>query len=257
MNDGLYGYALASAYDSLNDGINHKEWADFIIECTKRFSDIPVREICETACGTGNMACELASRGYSVTASDISEEMLSAAEYKARSRDLPIRFVVQDMRHAKMYSKKDLVICLLDSMNYLTKREDILCALKSAEDCVKDGGLFVFDMNSKFKFENIYADNAYVLESDGVFCAWENDYNPNTKICHFYLSIFCEDQDGRYTRSDEVQKERMYTVKQMKNLFKETSFTLCGIFSGFDFADADEDRDERLYYILKKQGADQ
>lgn len=254
MDGELYGYALAAAYDSLNDGIQHGEWADFIEECVKRYSDIPVREICETACGTGSMACELASRGYSVTASDISEEMLSAAEYKARSRDLPIRFVLQDMRHAKMYTKKDLVICLLDSMNYLTKRDDIIMALKSAEECLKDGGLFIFDMNSKFKFENVYADNAYVLESEKVFCSWENLYNPKTKICNFYLSIFAEDDDGRYTRSDETQKEKMYTVKQMKKIFDETSFFLCGIFSDFSFTEADENSDERLYYILKKQG---
>ena len=254
MYNQLYGYALASAYDKLNDGICHSEWADFIEECIKRYSDIPVSEISEAACGTGSMAIELARRGYSVTASDISEEMLSAAEHKARVAEVPVRFVLQDMRHLKMFAQKDLALCLLDSMNYLTKREDVLQALLSTENCLRDGGLFIFDMNSKYKFENIYSDNAYVLESDGVFCSWENSYNPKTKICDFYLSIFAEQEDGRYTRSDESQKEKMYAVRQMKSIISETGFELCGIFSGFDFADPDEDRDERLYYILRKQG---
>lgn len=252
MNNKQYGYAMAGAYDLLNDGIDHIKWADFIEECIGRFSDIPVKNICETACGTGSMACELAKRGYNITASDISEDMLTSAEMKARQMNLPILFVLQDMRYTKMFSQKDLVLCLLDSMNYLTKREDIVSALESAHSCLKDGGLFIFDMNSKFKFENIYADNSYILEADDIYCGWENFYNPKTKICDFYLSIFSQDKDSKYIRCDEHQREKMYTVKQMKSIIKETGFTLCGIFGGFDFTDGDENCDERLYYILKK-----
>jgi len=252
MSDELYGYALANAYDCLNDGIDHHAWADFIEECIKRYSSIPVSEICETACGTGSMACELASRGYAVTASDISEEMLTAAENKARNRGLSIRFVLQDMRNTKMYAQKDMILCMLDSMNYLTKREDVISALKSAYNSLRDGGIFVFDMNSKFKFENIYSDNSYILESDNFYCGWENSYNPSTRICDFYLSIFMLGNDGRYTRSDEAQREKMYTVKQMKSYITEAGFELCGIFGNFDFSAADENTDERLYYVLKK-----
>ncbi len=252
MANELYGNALANTYDILNDGIDHAAWADFIEKCIEKFSDIKVSEICETACGTGLMACELARRGYSVTASDLSEEMLSVAENRARNENLPIRFVVQDMRHTRMYSKKDLVLCLLDSMNYLTKREDVANALESAKESLKDGGLFIFDMNSKFKFESIYSDNSYVLESDGVYCGWQNYYNPKTKICNFYLSIFTENEDGSYSRSDEYQREKMYTVRQMTKLIDEAGFELCGIFSGFGFEDADENCDERLYYVLKR-----
>lgn len=252
MNNKQYGSAMSNAYDVLNDGIDHNEWADFIEECVSRFSDIPVKEICETACGTGSMACELAKRGYSVTAGDLSEDMLTAAEMKARDMNLSVRFVLQDMRSAKMYSEKDLAICLLDSMNYLLKNEDIASALESAYGCIKKGGLFIFDMNSKYKFENIYADNSYILEADGIFCGWENYYNPKTKICDFYLSIFSMDKDERYTRCDEHQREKMYTLRQMTAMIKNAGFSICGVFGGFDFSNGDENSDERLYYVLKK-----
>ncbi len=254
MANELYGSGLAAVYDILNDDIDHKKWADFVEECIKRFSDIKVSEICETACGTGIMACELAKRGYSVTASDLSEDMLTIAENRARNAGLQIRFVVQDMRHTKMYSKKDLCLCMLDSLNYLTKKQDILSALQSMGDNLSDGGLLIFDMNSKYKFENIYADNSYILESDGIYCGWQNYYNPNTKICDFYLSIFTENDDGTYFRNDEYQREKMYTVRQMTSLIAQTDFDICGVFSDFDFAPADEKIHERLYYVLKKRG---
>ena len=93
-----------------------------------------------------------------------------------------------------------------------------------------------------------------MLESDGVYCGWQNYYNSGTKICDFYLSIFTENEDGSYNRSDEYQREKMYTVRQMKKLIDESDFDLCGIFSSFEFNEADENRDERLYYVLKKRG---
>ncbi len=248
-----YGMALAQAYDTLNDGIDHVAVADYILKLVRLYSDIPVADIGETACGTGNMACELSRRGYRVTASDISEDMLTVADKKARDAGLSVRFVLQDMRFAVLYSKKDLMLCLLDSMNYLLKKQDVLSALKSAYDCLKDGGLFIFDMNSRYKFETIYAQNDYVLDDDGVYCGWQNDYNENTRLCRFYLSIFCEKSDGDYTRVSEYQCERMYTVRQMESYAKEVGFTLCAVYGDRTFEWGDESRDERLYYVLKKE----
>ena len=36
-------------------------------------------------------------------------------------------------------------------------------------------------------------ENANVLESDGVLCAWQNYYNPKTRRCTFDLSFFIEE----------------------------------------------------------------
>lgn len=253
MNGALYGAALAEAYDALNDGIEYGKICDFLLACVEKHSDIPVKDIGEAACGTGSMACELARRGYHVVASDISEDMLSAADRKANAQSLPIRFVLQDLRRCVMYAQKDLFLCLLDSMNYLLTKEDILSALKSIKDCLKPGGLFIFDMNSRKKFETVYAENDYVLETPEIYCGWENDYNENSRICRFYLSIFRENPDGTYTRSDEEQREKMYTVRQMKRYIEEAGFTLCAIYGDAVMTEGDEMRDERLYYVLKKE----
>ncbi len=252
-SDSQYGSAIAVAYDALNSEIDYSAFVDFAVKCAERFSDIKTSSICEIACGTGTVACDLASRGYDVTACDISEDMLTVAENKARGAGVNVRFVLQDMRKTKMFGQKDMFICFLDSMNYLTSKEDIVCTLSSVRDNLKDGGIFVFDMNSKYKFENVYGENAYILEEDSTVCNWQNFYNPNTKLCHFYLSFFTLMPDGRYKREDEYQKERMYTVKQMKSYIEKAGFSLCGIFGGFDFSPSDENRDPRLFYVVKKE----
>lgn len=248
----IYGNTMASVYDALNDGIDTRALADFLCDIFGKYSGRKVQSICELACGTGSMATELAKRGFDVTASDISPEMLTEAEQKSRSAGADVRYVIADMRSFSLYRRADACLSLLDSMNYLTKPSDFSSALSSVYKNLENGGLFVFDINSKYKFENIYCDNAYVLESEGVLCAWQNFYSPKSKICDFYLSIFTENSDGSYTRCDEHQRERMYTLRSVKKLLSDEGFSLCGAFSDYSFAEACEEKDERLYIVAKK-----
>lgn len=248
----IYGRTLASVYDSLNDGIDTAAWADFICEIFERFHKGEIKKICEIACGTGTMATQMALRGYDVTASDLSLEMLTEAEHKSRNAGAAVRYVSADMRFFSLYTKVDAVLCLLDSMNYLVKPADFVETLASVHKNLSEGGLFIFDVNAKHKFECTYGDNAYVIENEGVLCAWQNFYNPKSKICDFYLSIFTENKDGRYDRTDEHQRERMYTVRSIKKMLCDADFELCGIFSDYAFTESNEETDERLYVVARK-----
>ncbi len=256
MKTEQYGASFAQCYDRLNSEVDYGKLCDFVQVAFSKFCDKRISSVCEIACGTGSLCIELAQRGYKVTASDISEDMLSLADMKARNSglhesSLP-RFVKADMRHYSLYSQSDAIVCFFDGVNYLTKPEDVKSCFKSTFEALCDGGIFIFDVNSKFKFENIYADNAFVLEEDGVVCTWQNYYNSKTKMCDFYLSVFSEDSDGKYIRGDENQRERMYTVRQLKAYLSESGFEIKGIFSDYDFNDADEQRDERLYFVCQK-----
>ncbi len=248
----IYGNTLASVYDALNDGIDTSAWADFICAAFERYSEKSVQRVCELACGTGSMATELSLRGFDVTASDISAEMLTEAEQKSREAGADVRYVVADMRNFSLYSEADAIVCLLDSMNYLTKPSDFSAALSSVYKNLGKGGLFVFDINSKHKFECTYGDNAYVIENEGVLCAWQNFYNPKSKICDFYLSIFTENKNGSYERTDEHQRERMYTLRSVRKMLSDAGFEICGVFSDYDFNAGNEETDQRLYIVAKK-----
>ncbi len=251
MNNKIYTYTMARVYDILNCDIDYGAWAEFAERCMEKYSDIPVKSVCEVACGTGSLAIKLAQK-YSVTACDFSEDMLTEAESKARGKGLDIRFVLQDMRSTSMFSKKDCFLCMLDGINYLTSRQDVISAFGSIYDNLNDGGIFIFDINSKYKFQNIYADNQYVLEDEGIYCGWQNYYNEKSRMCDFYLTFFSEQPDGSYIRSDEVQREKMYTVKQIKSYLVQAGFETACVCGGFDFCDADENTQERIFFVAKK-----
>lgn len=251
-NDG-YGKYLSEAYDRLNSEVDYGSFADFYEKCFEKWAGVNVRHVCEMACGTGSLAIELKKRGYSVTAFDLSVNMLTFADKKARDEGIEdLRFTNQDMRSFKVYSEAQAVICMMDGLNCLTESGEMREAFESAYDALCPGGLFIFDVNSKYKFEKIYADNAYILEDEDVFLAWQNFYNENTKKCDFYLTFFFEGKDGSYERCDEHVRERLYSVRTLEHLLKDTGFSVECVTSGFDFSAADENTDERIFFICKK-----
>ena len=110
--------------------------------------------------------------------------------------------------------------------------------------------LFMFDMNTPYKFENVYSDNAYILEDEGIFCGWQNFYDEKSGICDFYLSVFSEDEDGVYTRADEHQREKCYSLDTVKRLLAENGFEILGVYSDFDFGQISENT-ERWYFVAR------
>lgn len=248
-----YGQHLAQCYDMLNDEIDSAEWADFYEKCFEKYTDLKVKHICEMACGTGSLALELGDRGYGVTAFDLSCEMLTEADAKMmRCNVKNVLFTQQDMRNFKVYTKVEAVVCMLDSLNCLPDNTAMTEALSSAFDALAPGGLFVFDVNSKYKFENVYANNAYILEGHGVFLGWQNFYNKKTRVCDMELNFFIEDLHGKYDCRFETVREKMYTRRTLDKLVRSVGFEVCDCVSDFDFSPADENADERLFYICKK-----
>ncbi len=248
------GYdAISGVYDGLNADIDYKKWADFFEKCFDKYLQVKPELVLDLACGTGRMTRELASRGYDMIGVDGSDSMLSEAMYSYPSDG--ILYLLQDMRGFELYGTVGAVVCCLDSINYLLETDDVKKTFLLVHNYLDPDGLFIFDVNSPYKFEHVYGDNAYILEDErgdgrGVYCGWQNEYDEKSGICDFYLTLFEENGDGSYTRSDEHQRERCYTLDTLTRLLKETGMELLGVYSDFDFTAA-SDGDER-YYIAAR-----
>lgn len=241
---------LSAYYDKLNEDFPYKEYADFIKKASTGYGN-GGKTFVDFACGTGNLAIEFAKSGYDVTAFDISSDELSVADKKARDESLSVRFLCADMRSVAFTKKYSLGACITDSVNYLLSTEDVAAFFSSAYSSLENGGVFVFDVNTKYRFENVYSDNAYVLECEDALLAWQNEYNGKTKKCKFYLSLFAENKNGTYERFDEVHTEKLHSERTLARLINESGFEICGIFGSIYF-DAPKMTDEKAYYILRK-----
>lgn len=244
--------SLASVYDRLNSDVDYSAMADYIEKQFSLYGDGGVLSVLDLACGTGSMTVELARRGYDMTGIDLSGDMLAAAREKCDRERFrhSVLLVRQNMADFELYGTVNAVICCLDSLNYLTKTSELARTFSLVHNYLDPDGLFVFDMNAPAKFERIYADNAYVLEDEGILCAWQNDYNPKSKLCDFYLSIFTETKNGLWQRFDEVQRERCYSIKTVRRLLAGAGFEIFSEASDFNGSEIDAET-ERFYITAR------
>lgn len=241
---------LAPFYDAINAEINYIKWADVIEQIFKKECSARPDLVLDLGCGTGKMTLELARRGYDMTGIDYSPEMLDIAREIAEKEGHDVLWLCQDMREFELYGTVDAAVCCLDCINHLETTEDLEDCLKLVHNYLIPDGIFIFDVNGRFKFENIYSDNTFTMEEDGAFCIWENFYDAESRICDFYITLFKECRDGKYERYEETQSERMYTLDELKK-----SLNKCGLEYLYSFGDLDftpgSDECERIYIVAK------
>ena len=250
----LDGYSvLAAVYDRLNDTVDYSAWADFIEESFRRYSDNLPRTVLELGCGTGSMTLELARRGYDVIAIDLSEEMLAVADSRAREERLTnIRFIQSDMCSFELGGSVDAVVCCLDGINHLTRRDDLLSCFSTVSHYLAQGGVFVFDLNTPHKFKTTYADRDYIFEDDGIMCCWRNRLSKKGDRVYFYLTVYREDERGLWHREDGIESERAYGRRAIENALRDCGVELLSISAGYGFEEIKAETD-RWYITARKK----
>jgi len=244
---------LAPIYDGINAELDYAAWADFIEAQFSRYAKNKPELVLDLAAGTGSMTLELARRGYDMTAVDLSADMLSEAADRIAEAGLEgVLLLRQDMTSFELYGTVDAVVCCLDSVNHLTRKGDLAKCFSLVHNYLNPDGLFLFDVNTPYKFETVYGMNDYIIDSESgdSVCCWRNSYDEKTGVCDFDLTVFTENADGTYSRTDTVQRERCYSAESIRRTLAETGFELLGMFSDYAFTPAGE-TDERWYIAAR------
>ena len=246
--------ALAAVYDRLNGDVDYEALADFAAATFARYGVSP-ELVLDLGCGTGGLTFPLARRGYDMIGVDGSADMLSKAyERRVAENALGVLFLCQDMRAFELYGTVGAVVSSLDCMNYLTGNGDLEKCFSLVHNYLDPGGVFLFDVNTPYKFRHTYGNEAYVLESEeggrSAYCGWQNEYEEESRLCRFYLSVFTEEADGRYSRTDEEQVERCYTREELTAALTRAGFEEISFFGDLHFG-APEETTERWYVAAK------
>ena len=102
-------------------------------------------KILDCACGIGTQSIGLASLGYNVTASDISDEELKEARHRALKNNVNICFKRADFRTlSKTFSHKfNIIIAMDNALPHMLTKSDMEVAIKSITNQMASGGMFV------------------------------------------------------------------------------------------------------------------
>lgn len=243
--------SFAAFYDSLQSDVMYEQRAGYIAKLFKKYDRLPT-QLLDVACGTGGFSLQFAKMGMSVTAADPSPEMLSVAQKKASATDLDIMLVCQSARDTKLPYAVDGAVCCLDSINHIIDKRELKASFRAVAAAVKDGGLFIFDVNTPFKHRNILSGNTFVIENDDVYCVWQNSDCEKNGIVGIYLDFFGKDADGKYIRTTEEFAERAYTDEEIRGMLEPAGLEVVAVLGDMSFK-APKACDERVIYVTKKR----
>lgn len=202
--------------------------------------------ILEMACGTGGLTEKLA-RDYKIHAFDLSDDMLSVCENKIRSKNL--KLFKQNMVGFSAPASYDAIFSVGDSLNYVTDEKDFEAAIKSSYDHLKDGGIFIFDLNTEYKFKNIPP--VTVDEVEDVLYIWENIYDEEEKLNTYGVNFFRNIKDNDYKRFYEEHLERAHDLSFVKNLLEKTGFKDIEVYDDYEFKEV-RDETSRYTFITRR-----
>ena len=210
-------------------------------------SDASVLDLC---CGTGQLAQILFEKGYRITGMDGSKEMLVFARENAPE----VKFILDDARTFGLLPTFDLVTSFFDALNHVMTLEELSAVFSNVYTCLKEGGIFLFDMNLEYGYAANWKGYNGIIEDDHV-CLFPLSYDADTRIARFDATIFR--LDDFWYRSEVHITQRSYSVEELRTALKATGFAILDVFdyttrSGrFDLAE-----DSLKAFFLCKKSAD-
>lgn len=216
-------HSLAVCYDDMTEDVNYPAWADFLEKLFARGKK-PVHTVLDLACGTGTMSFLLAQRDYEVIGVDFSPEMLAVAAEKdlPEDKERPI-FLCQPMEKLDLYGTVDACVCLLDSVNHVTKPAKLQKAFQRVRLFLEPGGLFAFDVHTPEHLEGLDG-GIFLDETEDAYCVWRTDYDPRRKICTYAMDVFHREEEDLWFRDGEVHEEYAYTLEELTRYLEEAGF---------------------------------
>ncbi|MCR5420642.1 MAG: class I SAM-dependent methyltransferase [Lachnospiraceae bacterium] len=281
--------ALAYVYDELMDNIPYTEWCEVIVSMIEKYGvsekvdrsegsgffgnlkydDVEIvkeKELTEDeilnseknlvvdlGCGTGTLTNLMYKRGYDMIGIDCSESMLEVAQDKRDGKGYEILYINQDMRDLDLYSTVGTIYSVCDSINYLLKDDEVIRTFKLIENFLYPGGLFMFDFNTLYKYEQVIGDSTIAENREDCAFIWENFYDDETHINEYDLSIFIErNEPDIFKRYVETHYQRGYTLEEMLDFLKKAELKPL-LIRDSDTRDEPTAESQRIFIVTRKE----
>ena len=244
---------FARVYDIFMDNVEYEKWAEYLIGSLKEYG-IEDGIVLELGCGTGVMTELLAESGYDMIGVDNSEEMLGEAMEKRAESGHEILYLEQDMREFELYGTVKAIVSNCDSMNYITEDEDLLEVFKLVNNYLDPEGVFIFDLNTVYKYEKILGEQTIAENREDASFIWDNYYDEEEQINEYDLALFIpEGKDGLYRKYEEVHYQRAYELELVKELLEKAGMEFVTAYDAFTKNPVNE-KSERIYVIAREHG---
>lgn len=243
---------FAQVYDEFMNNVPYPQWAGYLDSLLKR-NGISHGLLLELGCGTGTMTEEMAARGYDMIGVDASEDMLAEAMEKKWESGHDILYLCQDMRSFELYGTVAAAFCVCDSLNYLTRYEDLVQMFRLVNNYLDPGGVFIFDCNTAAEYRSPLRQAPIVATQNGNTLIWENIWEEESRENEHRLILFLQAEDGRYRKEEETHLQKAWEPDQIQKALGEAGLRFVSALEAFTDREPSE-CSTRIYYIAKENG---
>lgn len=247
MTDFCEGYGdFAEAYDALTFNVPYDEIADYYTKILRSMTD--GKRLLDMGCGTGSLTVRMKEHGFDVIGQDASADMLTFAAEKSSD----VLWINQKMEDTALGKKVDAIISTLDSVNHLPNIKSVEQCFEKAAENLNDGGVFVFDVNTIFKHREVLGENTFVYDVDGVYCVWQNTFDPSDNGVDIDLDLFFEEENGSYSRGGESFREIAFSEDDFREMLEKAGFEVVSVWEYPTF-DVPNEKSEKLLFAARKK----
>ena len=243
---------FAKVYDLFMDNVPYDKWVEQIKDILYK-ENIKDGLICDLGCGTGAITERLANLGYDMIGIDNSYDMLDVAMEKKYASGSDILYLCQDMREFELYGTVRAIISRCDSLNYIRELSELKEVFAWVNNYLDPNGLFIFDMNTEYKYQNILGDNTFAEVREQASFIWENTYDMEKRINEYDLNLFIRLEDDNYKRFEERHVQKAYTFDEILSAIDSSNMVLEKYMDADTYGDIRENT-ERILFVAREKG---
>ena len=243
---------FAKVYDLFMDNVPYDKWVEQIKDILYK-ENIKDGLICDLGCGTGAITERLANLGYDMIGIDNSYDMLDVAMEKKYASGNDILYLCQDMREFELYGTVRAIISRCDSLNYIRELSELKEVFAWVNNYLDPNGLFIFDMNTEYKYQNILGDNTFAEVREQASFIWENTYDIDKRINEYDLNLFIKLEDDSYKRFEERHVQKAYTFDEILSAIDSSNMVLEKYLDADTYGDVSE-KTERILFVAREKG---
>ena len=213
--------------------------------------DYGQKEIAWIGLWKGIQSVRFSQAGFDVTGLDLSADMLKIAQKRASSAKQKIDFIEGNMLDLSQAGKYDFVTCYSDSICYMQDEVEVGDVFKEVYNALNEDGVFIFDVHSTYQTDEVFPGYSYHENAEDFAMLWDTyeDAAPHS-IVH-ELTFFLQEEDGSFSRHDEVHEERTYEVLTYDVLLEQAGFKSFKLYADFEDKEPTE-TSARWFFVAQK-----